>query len=88
MATKFTEREVVIALYELNGGDFDKIVETLAKRRMYSQDEIRSAVDSFMGKHKDERIITIVDDDYPMEYRDGRKKPQFIVLKPMVMATA
>ena len=88
MAKMVTKREMVMILYELNGGDFGKIVKTMRERHLYSSDEMETALKKFTEKHEDERIITIVDDDYPMKYRNGYKKPPFVVFEPKPVTMA
>lgn len=75
-----TARDLILALYELNGGDYDKMVDDLRKKRHYQMADLESAAEEFAQKHRGEKITVITDVDYPMAYRVGYNRPPFVII--------
>lgn len=75
-----TGREVVIALYEINDGDWERILDDMKRHHHYLKDDLEKAVAKFNEKHQGQRVVTILDADYPMEFRSNYVNPPFVVI--------
>lgn len=75
-----TARDLVLALYELNGGDYDKMVRDMTEHHNYPLSDLKKATADFNKEHQGQNVVTITDPDYPMQYRKGYVKPPLVII--------
>lgn len=75
-------RDIVIAAWAKNGGDFEKTLKFIRDKKPLSKDEVYGYVDAIeaLVGSLGGRLVTIIDQDYPDEFK-AKMNPPFVFIE-------